>query len=168
MIKSTLSFPSPHNNYHQEHVALMLKNLKRWTGCDLIQEYGFSFDRLGEQIFNADFYILSHNHEIDPVFTYGNDRVLKLWEISWEELTNMHSRDTAKPVDRAARAAMMEQVKIQNYIDGYGGVRVSKTGKEFEISDGIVWNIFTDNGDFYGQAAWFKSVVDVAALGDSC
>jgi hypothetical protein len=158
MIKSTLSLPCPDNNYHTEHVLIMLENLKKWTGYDLIQEYGFSLDKLGEQIFNADFYILSHDNSADPILTYGNDRVLKQWEVSWQELTNMHSRATAKPVDRAARAVMMAQVKAQNYIDGYGGVRISKTGKEFMISNGIVWNLFVGNGDFYGQAAWFKSV----------
>jgi MEKHLA domain len=158
MIKSTFSLPAADNNYQIEHVSLMLGNLKKWTGYDLIKEYGFSLDTLGAQVFNADFHILSHDSTENPILTYGNDRVLKLWEVSWEELTNMHSRDTAKPVDQAERAAMMAQVKAKNYIDGYGGIRISKTGKEFKISDGIVWNLFTSNGDFYGQAAWFKSV----------
>jgi hypothetical protein len=158
MIESTLAIPCHDNNYHQEHVLIMLENLKKWTGFDLIKEYGFSVDRLGEQVFNADFYILSHDTGADPILNYGNDRVLKQWEVSWEELTNMHSRETAKPVDRSARAAMMDRVKAKNYIDGYSGTRISKTGKEFKISNGIVWNLFTGNGVFYGQAAWFNSV----------
>jgi MEKHLA domain len=136
----------------------MLDNLKKWTGYDLIKEYGFSVDKLGEQIFNANFYILSQDCAPDPILTYGNDRVLKLWEVSWDELTAMHSSDTAKPVDRSARAAMMAQVKKHNYISSYSGARVSKTGKEFQILDGTIWNLFTSNGDFYGQAAWFKLV----------
>jgi MEKHLA domain len=158
MIESTLAYPSADNNYHREHVLILLENLNRWTGYDLIKEYGFSLDDLGAQVFNADFYLLSHNSAADPILTYGNQQVLAQWEVSWEELTNMHSRNTAKPIDRAERASMMERVKADNYISGYHGVRVSKTGNEFTISDGIVWNLFTDSGDFYGQAAWFKEV----------
>jgi MEKHLA domain len=158
MIASTLAYPSADNNYHREHVLILLKNLQRWTGYDLIAEYGFSLDKLGVQVFNADFYLLSHNNTIDPILTYGNQQVLSRWEVSWAELTTMHSRETAKSIDLAARSAMMERVKVDNYFNGYIGVRVSKTGKEFTIVDGIVWNIFTDNGDFYGQAAWFREV----------
>jgi hypothetical protein len=164
MIKSTLSLPCIDNNYHTEHISIMLENLKKWTGYDLIEEYGFSLDTLGEQVFNADFYILSHDLAVDPILNYGNNRVLELWEVSWEELTNMHSRDTAKSVDRAERTAIIEQVKAHNYISKYNGLRVSKTGKEFKILDTIIWNLFTSNGDFYGQAAWFKSVESYGVL----
>jgi hypothetical protein len=158
MMESTLAYPGADNNYHREHILLILQNLQRWTGYDLIAKYGFSLDKIGWQVFNADFYLLSHNNATDPVLTYGNKQVLELWEVSWEDLIAMHSRETAKPIDRADRAAIMERVKADNYINGYSGVRVSKTGKEFKILDGIIWNLFTDNGDFYGQAAWFKGV----------
>jgi hypothetical protein len=153
-----LTIPSAKNDYHREHVLLLLENLHRWAGFDLIAEYGFSLDKLGEQIFNADFYLLSHDRASDPILTYGNQQVLKQWDISWEGLVTMPSRKTAKPIDRSERASMMERVKANNYINGYSGVRVSKTGKEFTISDGIVWNLFMDDGEFYGQAAWFKEV----------
>jgi hypothetical protein len=164
MIKFTHDLPAPANNYHQEHVVIMLENLYRWTGYDLIQDYGFSLDKLGQQVFEADFYILSQDNTADPILTYGNKRVLDLWEVSWAELTSMHSRTTAKPVDRQARAAMMERVKIHNYLDKYNGIRVSKTGAEFKILDGTIWNMFTDSVDFYGQAAWFKSIDRVLKL----
>jgi MEKHLA domain len=153
-----LAIPSIDNNYHREHVSIMLEQLKKWSGKDLVAEYGFSLDTLGEQVFNANFYLLSHDRAADPILTYGNNRVLELWEVDWEELTKMHSRDTAKPVDRQERSVMMAQVKRANYLSGYSGIRVSKTGKEFKILDGIIWNMCTDNGDFYGQAAWFRSV----------
>ena len=155
MIRS-LPLPDASNNYYRDHLSIVLENLKRWTSYDLIEDYGFSEETLGEQVFNADFYILSHDCRADPMLNYGNDLVLKLWEISWDELTTMHSQDTAKPVDRATRLAAMEQVKLQNYISGYSGMRISKTGTEFEILDVTIWNLFTSNGDPYGQAAWFK------------
>ena len=158
MIGSTLEFPSPDNNYQQEHVLIMLENLKRWTGQDLIKKYKFSLDRLGEQVFNANFYILSHNHAADPILTYGNNRVLQQWEISWAELITMYSKNTAKPVDRSARLAAMAQLNLNNCISNYGGVRISKTGKEFRIIDATLWNLFDNKGNLYGQAAWFELV----------
>jgi MEKHLA domain len=158
MTELILSAPDDGNDYHREHILIMLDNLKRWTNYDLIKEYGFSREKLGEQVFNADFYLLSHNTAADPVLTYGNQQVLDRWEVSWSELTAMRSSETAKPIDRADRSKLMEQVTANNYVSGYSGVRISKTGQEFQILDGIIWNLFLDDGSFYGQAAWFKSV----------
>ena len=70
----------------------------------------------------------------------------------------MYSRDTAKSVDRSARQALMDRVKESNYISGYEGMRVSKKGTEFKILDVTIWNLFSDNDEPYGQAAWFKSI----------
>ncbi|WP_309741266.1 MEKHLA domain-containing protein, partial [Chamaesiphon sp. OTE_20_metabat_361] len=96
----SMALPAPENNYQQEHVLILLNNFKRWTSRDLMPEYGLAIETLGEQVFNADFYLLSHDRSADPILTYGNQRVLDLWEVSWAELTNMHSQATAKPVDR--------------------------------------------------------------------
>jgi MEKHLA domain len=153
-----LSTPDSSNDYHQAHVLIMLENLKRWANYDLIQEYGFSLETLGEQVFNADFYLLSHNTATDPILTYGNQQVLDRWEVTWVELTAMRSSETAKPIDRSARSKLMAQVKAHNYVSEYSGVRISKTGREFKILDGTIWNLFINDGSFYGQAAWFKSV----------
>jgi MEKHLA domain len=158
MTSLILPIPSSCNDYHREHVLIMLENLKKWTNYDLIKAYGFSVETLGEQVFNADFYLLSHNTAVNPVLTYGNQQVLDRWEVSWQELTAMHSSQTAKPIDRMDRSKLMEQVKVNNYVSGYSGVRISKTGQEFQILDGIVWNLFLNDGSFYGQAAWFKTV----------
>ena len=158
MTELSLSSSESSNDYHREHIVIMLDNLKRWTNYDLIKEYGFSLEKLGEQVFKADFYLLSHNTAADPVLTYGNQQVLDRWEVSWQELIAMRSSDTAKPVDRSQRSMLMAQVKQHNYISGYNGARVSKTGKEFQILDAIIWNMFLTDGSFYGQAAWFKSV----------
>lgn len=157
-IRSIPPIPSPNNNYHRQHIALVLANLKEFTGFDLIRAYEFSADKLGEQVFDADFYLLTHNSDPDPILNYGNQRVLELWEISWSELTQMYSRETAKSSDRASRSAVMEQVAAQNYVSGYSGIRVSKTGREFKIIDVTIWNLLTIDRQPYGQAAWFKTV----------
>jgi hypothetical protein len=118
MTEPILSSPDPRNDYHRAHILIMLENLKRWTNYDLIEEYGFSLDTLGQQVFNADFYLLSHNTAADPVLTYGNQQVLDRWEVSWQELTVMRSSDTAKPADRSQRSNLMAQVKVHNYLSG--------------------------------------------------
>ena len=76
-----LAIPTPNNHYHREHVLLLLKNSKRWTSLDLIDKYEFSLDKLGEQVFHADFYLLSHNNAADPILTYGNQQVLQQFAI---------------------------------------------------------------------------------------
>jgi MEKHLA domain len=156
MLDAHVAPPSASNDCYREHISIVLENLHRWTGRDLIQDYGFSLATLGAQVFDADFYLLSHNIDPDPILNYGNRRVLELWEISWAELTRMHSRETAKSSDRASRSTLMQQVAAQNYVSGYSGVRVSKTGREFRILDVTIWNLFTRDGHPYGQAAWFK------------
>jgi hypothetical protein len=158
MIVTTNLRPCADNNYHQAHIRILLDNLYKWTGYDLAAAHGFSADNIGKQLFEADLYILSHNTAIDPILTYGNQRVLDLWEVSWEELTKMYSKDTAKPGDRTARSTTMEHVKQHNYVTGYSGTRISRTGKEFQILDVTIWNLFTDDGRAYGQAAWFESI----------
>jgi hypothetical protein len=158
MTAPILPLPSSDNSYHKDHVLLMLDNLKRWTSYDLVQDAGFSQENLGEQIFNSNLYILSHNGAPDPILNYGNKKVLELWEVSWEELTSMYARNTAKLDDQQAREDMMRKAKEQNYVSNYNGIRISKTGREFRILEGTIWNLFTNNGNPYGQAAWFKKV----------
>jgi hypothetical protein len=157
MLDAHVAPPSASNDYDREHISIVLENLHRWTGRDLIQYYGFSLATLGAQVFAADFYLLSHNCAADPILNYGNHRVLELWEISWAELTQMYSRETAKSSDRSSRSTIMQQVAAQNYVSGYSGIRVSKTGREFRILDVTIWNLFTRDGKPYGQAAWFKT-----------
>ncbi|MFI3122781.1 MAG: MEKHLA domain-containing protein [Methylococcales bacterium] len=50
----------------------------------------------------------------------------------------------------------MAQVTADGFIDNYQGVRISKTGKRFKISNAIVWNLVDDNGIYQGQAACFS------------
>jgi hypothetical protein len=82
MMLSTLKIPNPNNNYHSEHVAMVLVNLKQLMGFYPIQKYGFSLDNLGSQVFHADFCLLSHNSDRDPILNYGNQRVLDL-SVRW-------------------------------------------------------------------------------------
>ncbi len=150
--------PDVSNGYHQEHVSLLLDNLKRWTGFDLAGEYNIPEDELGKRVFEADFYLLSHDESQDAILNYANKKALDLWEMTWQELINTSARETAKPDDREQRDEVMRQVNEKNFVEGYSGRRVSKSGKEFLIKDGAIWNLFAEDGKPYGRAAWFKEI----------
>ena len=112
--------------------------------------------KISEALFNAPFVVVSHGTQTDPIFNYGNQAALKLWSISWEEITKMPSRLSAEPVNRATRKAMLEQAAVQGYIDNYQGVRITSTGKKFLIKQAVIWNLTDHSGNKCGQAATFS------------
>ncbi len=101
----------------------------------------------------APFAILAHNTEPDPTFIYGNEAAQQLFEYTWDELTQLRSRLSAEAPDRAERAQFLERVKRDGYIQGYRGIRVSKSGKRFPIENATVWQLIDDQGVCHGQAA---------------
>ncbi|MGV7221077.1 MAG: MEKHLA domain-containing protein [Nitrospinales bacterium] len=156
----TSQFPCPDvsNNYCWEHVSILLSNLYKWTGVDLVKKFGISDQDLGKGIFEAQFCLLSSDLSDDPVLNYGNQTALDLWEMSWGELTSTCSRDTAKPDKQSDRDELMRRVNENNFVTGYNGMRVSKSGKEFIIKDVTIWNLFDGDDNPYGRAAWFKDI----------
>ena len=154
-----LPSPDGSNDYCLEHVSVLLGNLKKWTGFDLAAEFGVADAELGKGVFEADFCLLSSDLSADPILNYGNLKALALWEMSWEELTSTRSRDTAKPDSQSDRDGLMRRVNEKNFVTGYSGMRVSRTGREFLIKDVTIWNLFDDDGKPYGRAAWFKDAL---------
>jgi len=147
--------PSPDNNFLANHVRLLDKSLRRWTGRGLVPDEVVAAE-VGRWLFEAPFAVLSHDTDPDPVFTYGNRTALALFELSWDELMRMPSRLSAEPVERAERARMFEAVAANGFIDNYAGVRVSRTGRRFRITGGTVWNMLDDAGVNHGQGATFS------------
>jgi len=111
---------------------------------------------LAARIFDAPFVLVSHDTQADPILNYGNQAALDLWEMSWDEFTHTPSRLTAEAIKREERAKLMEVVTRQGYFENYSGIRVSKTGRRFEISRATIWNLTSDAGQLQGQAATFS------------
>lgn len=111
---------------------------------------------LRQQLDAADFVLLSHTKDSDPLFNYGNRLALQLFELSWEALLQMPSRLSAEPVNQQQRALLLAEVSAKGFIENYTGVRISKTGKRFEIHNAVVWNLYDQQHHFYGQAACFN------------
>lgn len=146
--------PSPENCYLCKHAELLISSYHRWTGKDLVKQEQPDND-IYRALYRAPYCIVSHNTADDPIFNYGNQAALNLFEMSWSEFTNMASRKSAEPVNRAERKLLMDRVSRYGFIDDYRGVRISSTGKRFTIENATVWNIVDEKGKYYGQAAVF-------------
>ncbi len=146
--------PNEANRYHQAHVALLLNSFERLLHRPLLKADTDS--ELGRQAFFADFVLLSHDTQDDPVFNYANKTGLGLFELSWQDLIEMPSRLSAEPVNRQERERLLTKVGQNGYIDDYSGVRISKNGKRFLIRQAVVWNVIDSQGEYRGQAACFK------------
>jgi hypothetical protein len=133
---------------------LLARSFRKWTGRDLLPGL-FNPPGLAKNIFHAPFVLVSHGTEADPVLNYGNAAALSLWEMPWEELTRTPSRLTAEAPNREERARLLGIVSQRGFIDDYSGVRISKSGRRFKISNATVWNLVSEDGEPRGQAAMF-------------
>ncbi len=144
-----------------EHSQLLLYSFHYWTGQDLLsvndhQSLSDGDNALFNALFNADFVIVSHDTQADPVLNYGNQKALDLWKMDWDTFTKTPSRYTAEPMERSEREQLLAQAKLQGYISNYRGVRIASNGDRFYINRAIIWNVVDQSGNFWGQAATFR------------
>ncbi|MDX2255372.1 MAG: MEKHLA domain-containing protein [Pseudanabaenaceae cyanobacterium bins.39] len=141
------------------HVQMLMYSFKYWTGKtlgDLMQVDNITPKELAQKIFLADFVLVSHGTEVDPVLNYGNQKALDLWQMDWHTFTQTPSRYTAEPMERADREQLLAQAKSQGYINNYRGVRIASNGDRFYIDQAIIWNVVDATGQLWGQAATFR------------
>lgn len=136
------------------HTEIVVRSLKHWTGQDIVPADADPVER-SRAVFEAPFVVVCHGMEADPILNYGNQAALRLWEMSWEELTATPSRFTAEAPNREERARLLDAVRQHGYINDYSGVRISRTGRRFRIEQATVWNLITKVGAPCGQAAMF-------------
>jgi hypothetical protein len=145
--------PSPQNEFLAAHAALMMTSFARCLARPLVDP------ATAEALYHAPFPVLSHNTADDPVLTYGNLAAQRLWEMGWEQLTAMPSRLTAEPAERGQREAMFARMRDKGFIENYAGIRISATGKRFEIRNAIIWTLVDAQGVKRGEAATFRDYV---------
>jgi hypothetical protein len=145
----------PPTDFAVAHSLCLARSFKEWTGRDLLPG-DLLPAALAERIFNAPFVVVSHGTQADPILNYGNRAALALWEMSWEEFTRTPSRLTAEAPNREERARLLEVVTRDGFSDNYSGIRISKSGRRFEISKATVWNLVSETGKPCGQAATFS------------
>jgi hypothetical protein len=149
-----LPVPSGENDFYETHIQLLLHSYRRLLGKPLLESSASL--SLGQQVYQADFALLSHNTAADPVFNYANQTAQNLFELPWTEFIGMPSRFSAEPVNREERERLLNQVASQGYIDNYAGVRIAKSGKRFLIERAVVWNVYDSAQRYVGQAACFS------------
>lgn len=146
--------PCQGNRFYREHVTLLADSYQRLLNRPLLA-YPDEQD-LGWLAFSAQFALLSHNAEQDPLFNYANQAALQLFEFSWDELIGMPSRLSVEPANQQIRERLMAEVTNNGFVENYTGIRVSKTGRRFRINNAVIWNVHDRQGVYNGQAACFS------------
>jgi hypothetical protein len=138
------------------HTQILLDSYARWMGAELISREGSSEEQ-ARALFESPLVVVSHDTQDDPILNYANRTTLELWEMELSQLLQTPSRMTAEPMHRDERALLIARTTRDGYVDDYRGIRVSSTGKRFEIERAIVWNLLDDQGTLVGQAATFDA-----------
>lgn len=150
--------------WQQEEVIkrtqLIISSFEHWLGHSLFQEKGLPDDKtspleIAQQLFEADFIVASHGIESDPIFNYGNQKALDVWELTWEEFIRTPSRKTAEEVEQKERDRLLAETTEKGFCY-FSCIRITSTGKRFQINNGIVWNVIDNQGNFQGQAAIYS------------
>ena len=144
---------TPQVVYWTQH---LLDSYAQWVAQELIARDGTPLAQ-AKRLFYSPFAVTSHELQDDPIFNYGNQTALDLWEMNWHQFTQTPSRLSAEPVNREERARMLAQAKIKGYLSNYRGIRISHSGKRFMIEHATVWNIQKPDGTPIGQAATFSN-----------
>ncbi len=137
------------------HCTLLAESFYNLTGNALVDP-ALKGEELATTLYNAPFVLVSHGVEADPVFNFANQKAQELWEMSWEEFVRTPSRLSAEPMARSERQGLLERAQGKGYVTDYNGVRISKSGKRFQIIDTVLWNLSEADGQYRGQAALFK------------
>lgn len=141
----------PHfSEERRRRIACISDSYRKLTGRALVAE-GDSV----EVLWSAPFAIVAHGTEADPIFFFGNDAALAIFETDFDAFARLPSRLSAEPLLRSERARLLERVAQNGIIEDYSGIRISATGKRFRISSASVWNLTDTAGSAVGQAAAF-------------
>lgn len=154
MTINNIQFPWQKNTI-VDHIQVLMLSFERWTGRTLLNCTG-SAEEIAAILFEADFALVSHGVEADPIFNYGNRKALQLWELSWEDFTSMPSRQSAQEVVQEERNRLLAETSIKGF-SHFSGVRISSSGKLFHIENGTIWNLLDEQNQYCGQAAIYSN-----------
>lgn len=154
MIKTGI--PSKENSFLKDYIYLITSSLKKLAAIEIV-DFSLSLERQAEQAFKADYVLLAHNGAKDPIFNFANQKALNLFEMPWEEFITMPSKYSAESDVWEKREKLLADVAEHGCSKNYSGIRISKTGRRFEIKNAIIWNVHDLENNKIGQAAVFDS-----------
>lgn len=137
------------------HNLLLAQSFYQTTGRPILEDE-IDISMASKALYEAPFALLAHDtSEPEPVFVYGNNAALNLFECTWEELIGTPSSKSADPNKeiQSERSELLAQVLDKGHIDGYTGWRRTFQGKSFRITDATVFNVSSPPGERIGQAA---------------
>jgi len=140
---------------NDERIPLIVESYRRLTGSALLDFLPDDHRELALALWYAPRAVVAHGTQADPVFFYGNRLALQLFEMSFEEFTQLPSRLSAEAPAREERASLLERVASRGFVEDYAGMRIAKSGRRFMIEHGTVWNLVDEAGVNCGQAATF-------------
>ena len=146
--------PCGENSYLKDYIYLITNSLKKLANIEIVDS-SLSLEEQAKQVFNSEYVLLAHNASNEPIFNYANQTALSLFEMPWEEFTNMPSKYSAETDERGKREKFIADVAEKGYSKNYSGIRISKTGRRFEIKNVILWNVYDSENNRIGQAALF-------------
>lgn len=138
-----------------ERTQRILDSFERWVGRPLMAREGSPAEQ-AEALYFAPRVVVAHGTEPDPIFQYGNQAALDLWELDLPTLLRTPSRTTAEPMHAADRQRLLDRTAAAGFCDEYSGVRITSRGRRFRIRRAIVWNLVDADGRGVGQAATFS------------
>jgi len=147
-----------------EWIDLILTSYRKIFDKDLISID--SNQSLEEVLFKANFYLVSHQYQNEPILVYANQKVLERWEMTWEQFIGTPSKYTAETDLQSNRAKMLAIAEKQGYFDNYEGVRISAKGNRFWIKKALIFNIYEHENEvltdkIIGQAALFFNTENI-------
>lgn len=141
------------NSYFIEHGRIIAQCYKSFFGHDICT---LAHENIIDDLWSAPFAVLTHGTQTDPIFNFGNEAALNLFEMSFEELTRLPSKYSAEPMLQEERDHLLSRVTENGYIDDYCGIRIASSGTRFRLKNAIVFNLVDSNQNYYGQAAILK------------
>ncbi len=135
----------------------LLRSYQHWAGEDLLGLASGDDAIRARALFGAPFAVLAHDMRPDPLCIYANAAALMAFELRLGDAPDFVTSRTAEPAARDDRRAALARADEAGLLRGYSGVRVSTSGRRFEIHDGRIWTVLDDDGRRVGQAAAFQS-----------
>lgn len=105
----------------------------------------------------APFGLLAHNGQDDPRFIYANASALRIFEYSREEFMRLPSRLSAADEQQPERQRILDEVRTRGIAYGYAGIRIARSGRLFQVHDGVIWEVEDEHGERLGQAALIRA-----------
>ena len=137
-----------------------MESYKQITGVQLFDR-AYSDEYRSYLLYHAPFVVVSHGTENDPVFNYANITAQQLWNIGWEQFTQMPSRLSAEPERAEDRQRLLDEAAQNGFINNYTGVRISSGGQRFKIENVLLWNLKNEENEKTGQVALFRQWANI-------